>query len=184
MISMSEFTDALFNPVINSVLQLESQRNALNTQVASQSAQIASLQAELAAKPATNRDTKIAQVLIAAMYYMAFVPKIDYVFGGESVSGMDCSGFVQTVFKAASIVLPRVSADQINKGTNIPLGQEQAGDLLGFDLGDRNGSGIEHIGICIGNGLMIHTAKPGEGINIANYRKRYGSSFVKVARVF
>lgn len=131
----------------------------------------------------TNRDNKIAQLLVAANYYMFRNPP--YVFGGESLDGMDCSGFMQTIFNHASIKLPRVSADQIKKGGKaIPIGQEQPGDLLGFNLNDRNGSGVEHIGMCIGNGLMIHTAKPGENINVCDYKKRYSKSFTNVTRVF
>ena len=129
-----------------------------------------------------ERDNKLAQLLIASLYYQS--RNIPYVFGGESISGADCSGFMQMVFGTIGVSLPRVSSAQIETGQTISVGLELPGDLLGFDINDRNGAGIEHIGMCIGNGLMIHTAKPGEGIVISDYKKRYGTKFVRVARVF
>lgn len=129
------------------------------------------------------REVKLATLLVAAFYYLHEDP--EYVFGGESLKGMDCSGFMQTLFKAVDIKLPRVSADQIKKGGKaIPLGQELPGDLLGFNINDRNGDGVEHIGLCLGNGLMIHTAKPGEAINVALYKERYAKTWTNVTRVF
>lgn len=164
---MSKFTDDVFAPVLAQVEQVVSERDGLKAQVAS-----------------LERVQKLAALLVAANYYEGYTPKINYVFGGEDLKGMDCSGFMQTVFKEIGVKLPRVSADQIKAGQSIPVGQEQAGDLLGFDLGTRNGAGIEHIGLCVGNGMMIHTAKKGEGIVVSDYHKRYGDKLVAVARVY
>jgi cell wall-associated NlpC family hydrolase len=164
---MSKFTDDVFAPVLVQVEQVVSERDGLKAQVAG-----------------LQRDQKLAALLIASDYYEGYTPKIDYVFGGEDLKGMDCSGFMLNVFKEIGVKLPRVSADQIKAGQSIPVGQEQAGDLLGFDLGTRNGAGIEHIGMCCGNGMMIHTAKKGEGIVVSDYHKRYGDKLVAVARVY
>lgn len=128
------------------------------------------------------REIKLATLLVAAAYYLHANPP--YVFGGESLTGSDCSGLMLQVFKSIDVKLPRVSASQIKVGTAKKPGQELPGDLLGFDINERNGAGIEHIGLCLGNGLMLHSAKPGENVNICNYVERYGKDFVSVAQVF
>lgn len=109
--------------------------------------------------------------------------KVPYVFGGEDETGSDCSGLMLQMAGKAGVKLPRVSAAQIKTGTPIPVGQEQPGDLLGFNLNDRNGAGIEHIGYCIGAGLMIHTANKTDGICVVDYKEHYGSRFTNVARI-
>jgi hypothetical protein len=175
---MSEVTNNLLAEVVKAIDQLEQDIIAVqdeNDQLIKQFQSVNS---------AWARDEKLIQLLISANYFMGYTPKIDYVFGGESLTGMDCSGFMQTLYKEIGIKLPRVSADQIKVGQSIPIGQELPGDLLGFNLNSRNGAGIEHIGMCIGNGLMIHTAVKGEGICISDYKKRYGDTFTNVVRVF
>jgi cell wall-associated NlpC family hydrolase len=92
---------------------------------------------------------------------------VPYKFGGNSISGMDCSAFTQFNFKQAGIVLPRVSRDQATVGSPVSATdhtQWKPGDLLFYDY---SGEGvIDHVGMYIGNGLMIHTNTPATGINI------------------
>lgn len=129
----------------------------------------------------TTRESKYISVLTAGLYFMS--KKVPYVFGGEDEKGMDCSGLMQTIFAPIGVKLPRVSKDQIKHGTPIKLSEIQPGDLVGFDINDRNGKGIEHIGMAIGGDLMLHTATPAEGISIVNYKTRYGAKLVSATRV-
>lgn len=76
-----------------------------------------------------------------------------YVYGGASPSGFDCSGFTQYVFGKAGISLPRTAAQQYAAAT--PVSDPQPGDLVFF------GSPVWHVGIYVGNGMMIDSPKPG-----------------------
>ncbi|MDI6808715.1 MAG: NlpC/P60 family protein [Candidatus Eisenbacteria bacterium] len=82
---------------------------------------------------------------------------VQYLWGGKSVKGFDCSGFVQFVFELNGLSLPRDSRDQFRSGSRIswPRGKDRllAGDLLFFG---KKGKAISHVAIYIGSGRMIH----------------------------
>ncbi|NUR58513.1 MAG: glycoside hydrolase [Catenulispora sp.] len=78
-----------------------------------------------------------------------------YVWGATGPGSYDCSGLTQAAWKAAGVSLPRTTYDQVNAGTTVSLGDAQPGDLIFFY------DDISHVGIYIGNGMMIHAPKPG-----------------------
>ncbi|MEG3629422.1 C40 family peptidase [Streptomyces poriticola] len=78
-----------------------------------------------------------------------------YVWGATGPGSYDCSGLTQAAWKAAGVTLPRTTYDQVDAGTTVPLSQAQAGDLVFFY------DDVTHVGIYIGNGMMIHAPKPG-----------------------
>ncbi|MFH5880046.1 C40 family peptidase [Arthrobacter sp. NA-172] len=86
---------------------------------------------------------------------------VPYVWGGTNpATGMDCSGFVQRVFKDLGVDLPRVVSDQMQKGTPVAsLAQAKPGDLL-------VSFGGNHISIYLGNGKAIDAPVPGQTIQI------------------
>lgn len=88
-----------------------------------------------------------------------------YVWGGTSPTGFDCSGFVQYVYKHMGVNLPRISADQARAGKRISFDQLRPGDLVAIDNSSRN-NGADHIGIYIGNGLVINAPHPGASVQI------------------
>jgi len=80
-----------------------------------------------------------------------------YVWGGTNLNtGVDCSGFTQSVFRHFGININRVSRDQINNGTRITRDQLRPGDLVFFSY--HIGGQIAHVGIYIGGGQFIHSA--------------------------
>ena len=92
-----------------------------------------------------------------------------YVYGGTSLSiGADCSGFVMSVFSHFGISTGRSSRDQAARGKTIPVSEVKPGDLLFY----ASGSYINHVGIYVGNGKVIHSSTPATGICYApsNYR--------------
>ena len=79
-----------------------------------------------------------------------------YQWGGRSPMGIDCSGFVQIVFKMVGLLLPRDSSQQVEKGELIDfVEQTQEGDLAFFD--NRKGH-IDHVGILMPEGKIIHAS--------------------------
>ncbi|CAM5271739.1 NlpC/P60 family protein [Streptomyces chartreusis] len=78
-----------------------------------------------------------------------------YVWGATGPDSYDCSGLTQAAWKAAGVDIPRVTYDQVNAGTTVSLSSAQPGDLVFFY------DDVTHVGIYIGNGMMIHAPKPG-----------------------
>lgn len=95
-----------------------------------------------------------------------------YKYGGNSKSGVDCSGMVCMVFdNALSIKLPRSSAQQGEWCAKIKKSDLQPGDLLFFTT--RSGSkAISHVGMYIGDGNMIH-ASTSKGVIISSLNEDY-----------
>lgn len=99
-----------------------------------------------------------------------------YVWGGNSLTkGVDCSGFVQQVFKAYGYSTPRVSRDMAKRYTKVSASEAKAGDLV-FYHNLKTGV-VDHVAIYMGNGKIIHACN-GVEISNVNYRTVY-----KYARV-
>ena len=89
---------------------------------------------------------------------------IPYVFGGNNPStGLDCSAFVQTVYRQFGVKLPRTSREQANVGNSVPLDQLQPGDRLYFSCKNPY---IDHCGIYAGNGYFVHCSKSRNGVGV------------------
>ncbi|MBQ6997194.1 MAG: C40 family peptidase [Oscillospiraceae bacterium] len=107
-----------------------------------------------------------ASVIIATAKKYIGVP---YVWGGSTPGGFDCSGFVQYVFNAHGISLPRTSKEQYSVGTKVSKSNLKAGDLVFFDT---EGNGVSHLGIYIGNNQFIH-ASTSKGVTITSLSNTY-----------
>jgi hypothetical protein len=95
-----------------------------------------------------------------------------YVWGGTSPSGFDCSGLVQYVFNKNGISLPRTTYNQIMVGASVSPDKLRPGDLVFFDT-DASKKGPDHVGIYIGGGKFIHAPRPGEGVKISSLADSY-----------
>lgn len=77
-----------------------------------------------------------------------------YLWGGRSIFGIDCSGFVQLCARAAGKLLPRDASEQIKVGELVYfLPEIQPGDLAFF--GNEDGH-IVHVGMMLDNERIIH----------------------------
>ena len=102
-----------------------------------------------------------------------------YVWGGSSPSGFDCSGLIYYVYGQLGYKLYRVADDQIKKnGIAIPYENLAPGDLVAFSS-SPGGSYASHIGMYVGDGMMIHAPHTGDVVRYASiapgtyYHKRF-----------
>lgn len=78
-----------------------------------------------------------------------------YLWGGRTILGVDCSGFVQVNYRMMGIDLPRDAWQQAQGGNAVKkLKEAQAGDLVFFDDKEE----IVHVGILLGNDKIIHAS--------------------------
>lgn len=95
-----------------------------------------------------------------------------YVWGASGPDEFDCSGLVVWAYKQNGIDgLGRTTYEQIKQCTMISRGEEQPGDLVFMNF---SGRGPEHVGICIGNGQMVHAPTFGSWVKIDNVGWSYG----------
>lgn len=105
-----------------------------------------------------------------------------YVWGGNSLSsGIDCSGLVQQGLKKFGVNVARVTNDQIGQGTAVSYDNMKVGDLMFFDT-DANRSGPDHVGVYMGNGMMIDAPRPGKSVEIVKLSSYYTSRFMGARR--
>jgi len=84
---------------------------------------------------------------------------LSYVWGATGPSSFDCSGLMLWAWAQAGIDIPRSSSEQATL-PEVPLDELRAGDLVTFY------SPVSHVGMYVGNGLVIHASMPGVPITV------------------
>ncbi len=119
-----------------------------------------------------DNELKLATVLEAVS-----LTGTPYLYGGNGLRGLDCSGLVYMIYASRTPGLPRRAADQYRFGTPVATGSEEPGDLVFFNT---EGWGASHVGIYLGADRFVHAAsgKGASGIIISSlltpyYRMRY-----------
>jgi len=93
-----------------------------------------------------------------------------YKYGGNDLTGIDCSSFTREIYKQMGIYLPRTSSEQF-------LDQRLdgiTGDLRPFDLIFFKKSvyaKISHVAIYLGDGKMIHSSKNEGGVYVSEFKE-------------
>ncbi|MCS6823540.1 MAG: C40 family peptidase [Cytophagaceae bacterium] len=111
-----------------------------------------------------------------------------YKYGGNSKSGIDCSGLACQVYKSIGIDLPRTASDQCNAGKKIEINDIRPGDLLFFT--DRKGNNkITHVGIVSEvsgkNSIKFIHASTKRGVTESELLSDYYKPlFLKAVRIF
>lgn len=122
------------------------------------------------------------QVVALAMSYL----NVPYVWGGESPSGFDCSGFTLYIFKQFGYTLSHsASAQWLNSGEYVERSDLQPGDMVFFaDPSRSNGKACSHCGIYIGDGKFIHASSSSSGkyVRISDLTTGYYNTYYKGAK--
>ncbi|HEV2887311.1 MAG TPA: NlpC/P60 family protein [Jatrophihabitans sp.] len=98
-----------------------------------------------------------------------------YSWGGSGPYSFDCSGLTAWAWRAAGVSLPHNAASQRGSGSSVSRGDLQPGDLVFF------GSPAYHVGIYIGDGMMIHAPTTGDVVKVSSLS--YMSDYSGAVRV-
>ena len=95
----------------------------------------------------------------AVSYAMAQVGDA-YVYGAAGPDAYDCSGLTMASWAQAGVALPHSSSAQYGSGPQVPASALMPGDLVFYY------SPISHVGMYIGNGMIVHAANPSTGVQV------------------
>lgn len=91
--------------------------------------------------------------------------------GTDPDTGLDCSGFVRTVFQESlGMMLPRSAAQMSEVGEKISANELRPGDLVFFNTMKR---AFSHVGIYVGNNQFVHSPRPGGEVRVEDLRQSY-----------
>ena len=134
-------------------------------------------------KKATSTETtkassgKGSTVVETAKNYIGY----KYVYGASGPNSFDCSGFTSYVFRLHGVSLSRTAKGQYSNGSAVSRADLQPGDLVMFG---PSLSGINHVGIYIGGGKIVHAANPSRGVTIDTINSGYyNNNYVGARRV-
>ncbi|GAT18307.1 NlpC/P60 family hydrolase [Secundilactobacillus silagincola] len=99
---------------------------------------------------------------------------IPYVWGGESLHGMDCSGLTDYVYAhAANIHLGHYTVTQEGQVNRKPVSQAKPGDLLFWG----SAGATHHVAIYIGNNQFVAAPQPGQNVDVETISSYFMPSF-------
>lgn len=113
-----------------------------------------------------SQSSKVKKLLLSQYKLWKGTP---YQYGGSSLSGVDCSAFVQNTYRAKlGYKIPRTTRTQIKVGKSVSKSRLKPGDIVFF----KTGKNSLHNGIYIGKSQFIH-ASSSKGVTISNLNNRY-----------
>jgi cell wall-associated NlpC family hydrolase len=111
-----------------------------------------------------------AQALQAAISRLGY----PYIWGAAGPTSFDCSGLMMWAYQQVGISLPHFTVSQYNSGVHVARSDLEPGDLVFFF------PNISHVGMYIGNGMMIDAPNFGENVKV---QPIYWNAFVGAVRI-
>jgi len=115
----------------------------------------------LGTTPATTADTAGSAKGQTALAWARKQLGKPYVFGATGPNSFDCSGLTLGAWKAAGVSINRTSQAQFRNGKAVSKSELQPGDLVFYY------SGISHVAMYVGKGMVIHAPHPGSSVKYA-----------------
>jgi cell wall-associated NlpC family hydrolase len=153
---------------------LQAARQAALAAAAAQQADAAAQQAAAAGGPSTSvqapswslgSGASETQGDIAADWALSQLGR-PYLWGGAGPEEYDCSGLTMQAWAHAGVSLLHWTGYQWEEGPHVPLDDLQRGDLLFFATNTADPNTIHHVGIYIGNGMMVDAPYTGAFVRI------------------
>ncbi|WP_342528372.1 NlpC/P60 family protein [Chryseomicrobium sp. FSL W7-1435] len=91
-----------------------------------------------------------------------------YIWSGTSAYGFDCSGILYAIMRTHGVLIPRDSFYQATKGTWISKSNMRAGDFV-FYAGNSGKGKVYHVGLYLGDGMMLHAPNASSSVRIERY---------------
>ncbi len=164
-----EATDSRTQEIADLTEQLSTEKETVDDKLAEAKSVLSGLEAEERERLLTSRSgvTRMpasvpasGRAAAAVAYAMAQVGDA-YVYGAMGENAFDCSGLTMRAWAQAGVSLPHSSSAQYGSGPHIAASDLQPGDLVFYY------SPISHVGMYIGNGMIVHAANPGTGVAVA-----------------
>lgn len=113
-----------------------------------------------------------------------------YIYGGETSSGLDCSGFTKYVYQKSGVNIPHSAKSQSKLGTLVSKEDCKTGDLIFFGSKSNNGYHFQHVGMIYANDngkiKIIHCPNSGvciEGEGEPSYDMYWNKRFLFIKRI-
>jgi peptidoglycan DL-endopeptidase CwlO len=103
-----------------------------------------------------------------------------YRWGATGPDTFDCSGLTSSAYRAAGVGIPRVSRAQWGAGPHVAVANLLPGDLVFYADNPADPATIHHVGLYIGNGLMVHAPHTGDVVRVASI---WRESFAGATRI-
>jgi cell wall-associated NlpC family hydrolase len=164
-----EATDDRTAEIAELTEQLADEKETVDGKLAEAKSMLADLEAEererlLASRSSSTRMPSSVpasgRAAAAVQYAMAQVGDA-YVYGAMGENAFDCSGLTMRAWAQAGVSLPHSSSAQFGSGPRIAASDLQPGDLVFYY------SPISHVGMYIGNGMIVHASNPSTGVRVS-----------------